>query len=172
MFSVNENWKPGWLGHGFNSLDCEVVNTAYRLSREEGVEFNSIRGVFLEGQPIYPTSHFFNRSHAQICVRKEALPAIATNLKIWKYEDIKDDLEAIERSDDFWKLELRDDDQLFQPHDKVHYFEERMIAHVDSDQPERARAIAECDDKTLVNGSTTDLGYQIRRAAKSVLDDS
>ena len=104
-------------------------------------------------------------------MRKEALPTIASDLKVWKYNDIKDDLEAIERADNFWKSELRGNGRIFQARDDVHYFEERMMAHFDSDQPDRARMIAECESKTLIGGSTSDLGYQIRRSAKSFLDD-
>lgn len=169
LFSVDENWKPTWLGHGFNSLDCEVVNTAYLLSQTWGTEFNSVRGVFFEGQPIYPASHFFNRSHAQICVKPEALPTIGSELIVWKYEHLKDDLEAIKNSDDFWKSELESDGQLLQPHNNIHFFEERLMAHIDSDQTERAKNIAECKGKTLVNDSPTDLGLRVRQAAKEFL---
>lgn len=169
LFSVNENWKPAWLGHGFNSLDCEVVNTAYMLSQTWGTKLNSVRGVFFEGQPIYPASHFFNRSHAQICVRREALPIIGSNLIVWNYDDFKEDLEAIENSDDFWKEELEAAGHLFQPNDNVLFFEERMMAHIDSDQPERAKSIAQCENKTVAGDSPTTLGLKVRQTAREFL---
>ena len=35
-------------------------------------EYDSVRGPFLEGEPIYEGAGFRSHSHIQICVRKEA----------------------------------------------------------------------------------------------------
>lgn len=32
--------------------------------------FDTVRGAFVEGAPIYPTAGFFEKSHIQICVRQ------------------------------------------------------------------------------------------------------
>ncbi len=51
-------------------LDCAVIETVHRL-RADGQRppFESVRGVFVEGAPLYPGAGFHERSHIQICVR-------------------------------------------------------------------------------------------------------
>lgn len=51
-------------------LDCAVIQMLHRIRRECGEEpFDTVRGIFLEGQPIYETAGFFEKTHVQICVR-------------------------------------------------------------------------------------------------------
>lgn len=51
-------------------LDCAVIENLHYQRRENDEQpFDSVRGVFLEGSPIYPTSGFMEHSHIQICVR-------------------------------------------------------------------------------------------------------
>lgn len=51
-------------------LDCAVINSLHTERHEEGlVSFDSVRGPFLEGEPIYPGAGFRAESHIQICVR-------------------------------------------------------------------------------------------------------
>jgi hypothetical protein len=52
------------------SLDCAVMNTlhGYRESRGEH-SYDSIRGPFLEGTPIYTDAGFRSENHIQLCVR-------------------------------------------------------------------------------------------------------
>ena len=52
------------------SLDCAVIE-AVHLNREKDKEqrFDSVRGLFHEGQTIYPGSGFRKNNHVQICVR-------------------------------------------------------------------------------------------------------
>lgn len=51
-------------------LDCAVINALHTQRHEEGLEaFDSVRGPFLEGDPIYPGAGFRAESHIQICVR-------------------------------------------------------------------------------------------------------
>jgi len=47
-------------------LDCAVID---RLCSEDDNKFDSVRGAFMEGEPIYKTSGFFEETHIQICVR-------------------------------------------------------------------------------------------------------
>lgn len=51
-------------------LDCAVIEDLHneRMKNNER-KFDSVRGVFLEGKPIYETSGFKEQSHIQICVR-------------------------------------------------------------------------------------------------------
>jgi hypothetical protein len=51
-------------------LDCAVINHLHKV-REKGdlPAFDTVRGVFIEGDRIYPDSGFFEKTHIQICVR-------------------------------------------------------------------------------------------------------
>ncbi|NBC32481.1 MAG: hypothetical protein GVY13_07370 [Alphaproteobacteria bacterium] len=51
-------------------LDCAVINHLHEIRKTGGLPaFDSVRGVFLEGTPIYPGAGFFEKTHIQICVR-------------------------------------------------------------------------------------------------------
>ena len=57
------------------SLDCAVINTAV-LRRKELVkkgqadyEFDTVRAAFIEGNPIYESAGFRDKTHIQVCVR-------------------------------------------------------------------------------------------------------
>ena len=51
-------------------LDCAVIETLHNSLRKEMLPaFDSVRGVFWEGQEIYPTAGFREKNHIQICVR-------------------------------------------------------------------------------------------------------
>ncbi|MDR0992271.1 MAG: hypothetical protein LBL87_05155 [Ruminococcus sp.] len=51
-------------------LDCAVIETLHRFNSHKGQpEYDSVRGVFLEGDPIYENSGFRSKTHIQICVR-------------------------------------------------------------------------------------------------------
>jgi hypothetical protein len=51
-------------------LDCAVIETMH-TSREDSRQspFDSIRGVFYEGEELYPNAGFRDKDHIQICVR-------------------------------------------------------------------------------------------------------
>lgn len=52
-------------------LDCAVINHLHKVrSVAEPVlpQFDTVRGVFLEGNRIYESSGFFQKTHIQICV--------------------------------------------------------------------------------------------------------
>ena len=51
-------------------LDCVVINAAVRLQKAcKKQPFDTVRGAFLEGDPIYPGARLFSNTHIQICVR-------------------------------------------------------------------------------------------------------
>lgn len=51
-------------------LDCAVLQTVHELREEAGqTSFDTTRGVFVEGRPLYPNAGFHERNHIQVCVR-------------------------------------------------------------------------------------------------------
>lgn len=51
-------------------LDCAVIESLHNQRVEDNeLPFDSVRGVFFEGNPIYEKSGFMERSHIQICIR-------------------------------------------------------------------------------------------------------
>lgn len=62
------------LGHCLDlllrNLDCAVIQTIHQFNRDEGLaEFDTVRGVFLEGDELYPNAGFREKNHIQIAVR-------------------------------------------------------------------------------------------------------
>ncbi|WP_038164254.1 hypothetical protein [Verrucomicrobium sp. BvORR106] len=54
-------------------LDCAFIDWAIpRVESISSSKFHTVRGVFLEGTPIYPTGYIFEKSHIQIAVRDPA----------------------------------------------------------------------------------------------------
>ncbi len=54
----------------FRELDCAVIETLHAtFELDEKPAFDSVRGVFWEGDPIYDTAGFREKDHIQICVR-------------------------------------------------------------------------------------------------------
>lgn len=51
-------------------LDCAVIEDLHEeRNKAQLTPYDSVRGVFFEGNPIYETSGFMEQSHIQICVR-------------------------------------------------------------------------------------------------------
>lgn len=51
-------------------LDCAVIEHLHQSRKQDGYEsFDSVRGVFYEGEPLYENSGFTEKNHIQICVR-------------------------------------------------------------------------------------------------------
>lgn len=51
-------------------LDCAVINHLHNVRDEAGMPpFQTVRGVFVEGDRIYENSGFRAKTHIQICVR-------------------------------------------------------------------------------------------------------
>jgi len=49
-------------------LDCVVINTCIRRLHDAGKSYDTVRGAFLEGKPIYPGAGFSSESHIQLAV--------------------------------------------------------------------------------------------------------
>ena len=63
----NVGKTPDKAGRG---LDCMVLNNLHKIREEtKQIAYDSVRGPFLEGEPIYDTAGFRSHSHIQICVR-------------------------------------------------------------------------------------------------------
>lgn len=61
------NNEPRWK----HSLDCLIINVA--STREDGTSrFDTVRGCFPEGAPLFPGSHILSKTHVQIAVRNPA----------------------------------------------------------------------------------------------------
>ena len=46
-------------------LDCAVINHLRTLAKEP---FDTVRGLFIEGEPIYPGAEIFHKTHSEIAV--------------------------------------------------------------------------------------------------------
>ena len=51
-------------------LDCAVIQVLHKAMTDRGESsFDSVRGLFLEGDNLYPNAGFREKNHIQICVR-------------------------------------------------------------------------------------------------------
>ena len=50
-------------------LDCAVVRRLHSILEEEATSLDTVRGVFIEGSPIYLNAGFNEKTHTQIAVR-------------------------------------------------------------------------------------------------------
>ncbi|MGI6648974.1 MAG: hypothetical protein ACOX5W_07930 [Bacillota bacterium] len=51
-------------------LDCAVIEMVHAFNKDEGHrEYDSVRGLFIEGDELYPNAGFREKNHIQICVR-------------------------------------------------------------------------------------------------------
>jgi hypothetical protein len=54
----------------FRRLDCAVINYLHAIRKRTGdAPFDTVRGLFVEGEPAYPGAGFRAKTHTQICVR-------------------------------------------------------------------------------------------------------
>jgi hypothetical protein len=53
-------------------LDCLVINECLDELQNRGTTYDTVRGAFLEGEPVYPTAGFCRESHIQVAVRNSA----------------------------------------------------------------------------------------------------
>ena len=52
------------------NLDCAVIEMVHGLNKENSKkQFDSVRGLFIEGKELYPNAGFNEKNHIQICVR-------------------------------------------------------------------------------------------------------
>lgn len=57
----------------FRRLDCAVINYMHAIRQRTGdIPFDTVRGLFVEGEPAYPGAGFRTKTHIQICVRNAA----------------------------------------------------------------------------------------------------
>lgn len=65
------NRRPDESGNPLlRNLDCAVIQWAHQMRAIEGERaFDTVRGVFVEGKPLYPESGFNQKSHIQVAVR-------------------------------------------------------------------------------------------------------
>jgi hypothetical protein len=60
--------KPG--DFLLRELDCAVLEAVHEVNKIIGFDhYDSVRGVFWEGEPVYPTAGFREKNHIQICIR-------------------------------------------------------------------------------------------------------
>lgn len=52
-------------------LDCAIIESLHvtMKAQKDLFAYDSVRGVFIEGSPIYPNAGFRKKTHIQICVR-------------------------------------------------------------------------------------------------------
>lgn len=50
-------------------LDCAVIQRIHQYNHEmQNKSYDSVRGVFIEGNPVYPESGIMEKSHVQLCI--------------------------------------------------------------------------------------------------------
>lgn len=53
----------------FRDLDCAVIQRIHKYNSDEKLrEYDSVRGVFIEGNPIYENAGIMEKTHTQICI--------------------------------------------------------------------------------------------------------
>jgi len=62
------------VGNSFDlllrNLDCAVIESVHTFNKDnKKQEFDSVRGVFWEGDALYPNAGFKEKNHIQICIR-------------------------------------------------------------------------------------------------------
>jgi hypothetical protein len=50
-------------------LDCLVINYCLARLESRGMQYDTVRGAFLEREPVYPEAGFSREAHVQIAVR-------------------------------------------------------------------------------------------------------
>jgi hypothetical protein len=70
-FSLPQNKSAKGSGKDLllRDLDCAVIQTLHRVRESQGLpKFDSVRGVFWEGNELYPDAGFREKDHIQICI--------------------------------------------------------------------------------------------------------
>ena len=67
---VNKKANPNDDDYLMRYLDRAVINHLHKLNETEGrVSYDTVRGLFPEGDPVYPGALFRDKTHVQIAVR-------------------------------------------------------------------------------------------------------
>lgn len=53
------------------NLDCAVVEATHELNRRLNRSYDSVRGVFFEGEDLYRNAGFKAKNHIQIAIRNQ-----------------------------------------------------------------------------------------------------
>lgn len=62
--------NSGKNGKPLRKLDCAVIERLHKMNDDLGrPAYDSVRGIFFEGEAIYPGSEIWDKTHIQICVR-------------------------------------------------------------------------------------------------------
>ena len=65
---INKNVK-GNSDLLLRELDCAVIQRIHQYNEEmHNKSYDSVRGVFTEGDPVYPESGIMEKSHVQLCI--------------------------------------------------------------------------------------------------------
>ena len=65
-----KNWSLPKNDETKRALDCMVINTAVEMNKEKDYQgFDSVRGAYIEGEPVYPGACIQEKTHIQVCVR-------------------------------------------------------------------------------------------------------
>lgn len=65
---INKNVK-GNTDLLYRDLDCAVIERIHQYNKEQKIRaFDSVRGIFLEGKPVYENAGIMEKTHIQICV--------------------------------------------------------------------------------------------------------
>ena len=64
--NANIKGNNDWL---LRNLDCAVIEQVHMIVREKNLpQYDSVRGLFEEGDAVYPGSGFRHKTHIQICI--------------------------------------------------------------------------------------------------------
>ncbi|MCX6722469.1 MAG: hypothetical protein NT094_00170 [Candidatus Staskawiczbacteria bacterium] len=64
----NTNFGKNDFDFKNRELDCAVIRYAHELAKKEGMQFDSVRAAFWEGELIYPNASFKSENHIQIAI--------------------------------------------------------------------------------------------------------
>jgi hypothetical protein len=64
---VNTPGSKGGNDLLLRDLDCAVIELLHEVN--SGSAFDTVRGLFLEGEDLYPNAGFKSKNHIQVCVR-------------------------------------------------------------------------------------------------------
>jgi hypothetical protein len=68
--NTNPPGDPNSTDKVIRRLDCAVIKNLHALMKGSGMNpFDSVRGLFLEGDPIYEGAGFRDKTHVQVCIR-------------------------------------------------------------------------------------------------------
>lgn len=63
--NTGRDWKR-------RNLDCFVINDILEEMSQQGQRYDTVRGAFLEGEPVYPGAGFSRETHIQLAIRSSA----------------------------------------------------------------------------------------------------